>query len=220
MGSWLSEDFEISVTEWGDNLKKLGETLTNILREIGLESLTNSLSKRLKGASELLGTERLKALIIKNEHALAFISASAEDLKKVVSVRTEKGLIRIPVYPRDFYVTQAGPYGIKCTCEDALMTSSRADNALVNMVRTLETNFSDMRPLPISSKYIICKHTLALISLLNTLGIVRPEDHRFLRVLRRGLVVLALREGLISQELLKKSEELSSLLNELIRSED
>lgn len=201
-------------------MEKLGEVLTSISREVGLEGLASSLNKRLKSASELLGTERLKALIIKNEHALAFIATSTEEVKKFVSVRTQTGLVRIPVYPREFYVTQVGPYGIKCTCEDALMTSAKADNALVNMARTLEASFSDMKPLPISSKYIICKHTLALISLLNRLGIVRLEDHRFMKVLKLSVIVLALREGLISQKSLKESDNLASLFNELIRSGD
>ncbi|MEM4427698.1 MAG: hypothetical protein QW036_02985 [Zestosphaera sp.] len=216
----MSENLEVSITEWRSNLERLGEVLINMSREAGLEGLTSSLSKRLKSASELLGTERLKALIIKNEHALAFIATSTEDVKKFVSVKTQTGLIRIPVYPRDFYVTQVGPYGIKCTCEDALMTSAKADNTLVSIARALEANFSEMKPLPISSRYVICKHTLALASLLNRLGIVRLEDYRFMKVLKLSVVVLALREGLITQRLLKESDNLVSLLNELMRSGD
>ncbi|MEM1664347.1 MAG: hypothetical protein QXN90_02885 [Zestosphaera sp.] len=216
----MSENLEVSITEWRSSLERLGEVLINMSREAGLEGLTSSLSKRLKSASELLGTERLKALIIKNEHALAFIATSTEDVKKFVSVKTQTGLIRIPVYPRDFYVTQVGPYGIKCTCEDALMTSAKADNTLVSIARALEANFSEMRPLPISSRYVICKHTLALASLLNRLGIVRLEDYRFMKVLKLSVVVLALREGLITQRLLKESDNLVSLLNELMRSGD
>jgi len=216
----LSENLEVSITEWRSSLERLGEVLINMSREAGLEGLTSSLSKRLKSASELLGTERLKALIIKNEHALAFIATSTEDVKKFVSVKTQTGLIRIPVYPRDFYVTQVGPYGIKCTCEDALMTSAKADNTLVSIARALEANFSEMKPLPISSRYVICKHTLALASLLNRLGIVRLEDYRFMKVLKLSVVVLALREGLITQRLLKESDNLVSLLNELMRSGD
>ncbi|MEM2804867.1 MAG: hypothetical protein QXL26_05550 [Zestosphaera sp.] len=216
----MSENLEVSITEWRSSLERLGEVLINMSREAGLEGLTSSLSKRLKSASELLGTERLKALIIKNEHALAFIATSTEDVKKFVSVKTQTGLIRIPVYPRDFYVTQVGPYGIKCTCEDALMTSAKADNTLVSIARALEANFSEMKPLPISSRYVICKHTLALASLLNRLGIVRLEDYRFMKVLKLSVVVLALREGLITQRLLKESDNLVSLLNELMRSVD
>ncbi|MEM0025029.1 MAG: hypothetical protein QXV93_00270 [Zestosphaera sp.] len=216
----MSENLEVSITEWRSSLERLGEVLINMSREAGLEGLTSSLSKRLKSASELLGTERLKALIIKNEHALAFIATSTEDVKKFVSVKTQTGLIRIPVYPRDFYVTQVGPYGIKCTCEDALMTSAKADNTLVSIARALEANFSEMKPLPISSRYVICKHTLALASLLNRLGIVRLEDYRFMKVLKLSVVVLALREGLITQRLLKESDNLVSLLNELMRSGD
>lgn len=216
----MSENAEISVTEWRTSLEKLGEVLTSISREVGLEGLSSSLNKRIKSASELLGSERIKALIIKNEHALAFIAASTDEIKKFVTVKTQAGLIRIPIYPRDFYVTQVGPYGIKCTCEDALMTSAKADNSLINIARTLETNFSNMKPLPISSKYTICKHTLALTSLLSKLGIVRLEDPRFTKVLKLGVVVLALREELVSQRLLKESETLTTLINELIRSGD
>lgn len=213
----MSEGVEISVAEWRGSLEKLGEVLLSISREIGLEGVVNSLSKRIKNASELLDADRIKALIIKNEHALAFIVASPEDSKKVVSVKTRAGLVRIPIYPREFYVTQAGPYGIKCTCEDALMTSSKADKALMSVARVLEADFSEVRPLPISSKYIICKHTLALTSLLNRLGIVRLDDSRFAKVLRLSVVVLALREGLINQHTLKGSENLTILLSELIQ---
>ncbi len=213
----MSEGVEISVAEWRGSLEKLGEVLLSISREIGLEGVVNSLSKRIKNASELLDADRIKALIIKNEHALAFITASPEDSKKVVSVKTRAGLVRIPIYPREFYVTQAGPYGIKCTCEDALMTSSKADKALMSIARVLEADFSEVRPLPISSKYIICKHTLALTSLLNRLGIVRLDDSRFTKVLRLSVVVLALREGLINQHILKESENLTILLSELIQ---
>jgi len=213
----LSEGVEISVAEWRGSLEKLGEVLLSISREIGLEGVVNSLSKRIKNASELLDADRIKALIIKNEHALAFIAASPEDSKKVVSVKTRAGLVRIPIYPREFYVTQAGPYGIKCTCEDALMTSAKADKALMGVARVLEAGFSEVRPLPISSKYIICKHTLALTSLLNRLGIVRLDDSRFAKVLRLSVVVLALREGLINQHTLKGSENLTILLSELLR---
>lgn len=216
----MSESPEISITEWRSSLEKLGEVLVSMLSEMKLEELVSPLSKRIKSASELLGSERFKALIIKNEHALAFITTSTEDIKKFVSVRTQTGLIRIPVYPRDFYLTQVGPYGIKCTCEDALMTSAKADNVLVSIARTMEANFSYMKPLPISSRYVICKHTLALASLLNKLGIVRLEDHRFMKVLKLSIVVLALREGLITQKILKESDKLASLLNELMRSED
>ncbi len=216
----MSDNPEISVTEWRSSLEKLGEVLVSTLSEMKLEELTSSLSKRIKSASELLGSERFKALIIKNEHASAFITTSTEDIKKFVSVRTQAGLIRIPVYPRDFYLTQVGPYGIKCTCEDALMTSAKADNVLVSIARTMETSFSYMKPLPISSRYVICKHTLALASLLNKLGIVRLDDHRFMKVLKLSIVVLALREGLITQKILKESDKLASLLNELMRSED
>lgn len=216
----MSENLEISINEWRISLEELGGVLVSISREVGLEGLASTLSKRLKSASELLGTERLKALVIKNEHALAFIATGTEDVKKFVSVRTQTGLIRIPVYPRDFYVTQVGPYGIKCTCEDALMTSAKADNALVGIARALEADFSEMKPLPISSKYVICKHTLALISLLNKLGVVRLEDRRFMKVLKLSVVVLALREGLINQKTLKESDNLVSLLNELMRSGD
>jgi len=214
----LSEDTEISITEWRTSLEKLGEVLTSISREVGLEGLISSLSRRIKSASELLGSEKIKALIIKNEHALAFIAASTDEIKKFVTVKTQAGLVRIPIYSRDFYVTQVGPYGMKCTCDDALITSAKADNSLINIARTLETNFSDMKPLPISSRYTICKHALALTSLLSKLGIVRLEDPRFVKVLRLSVVVLALREGLINQRLLKESETLTMLINELTRS--
>ncbi|MEO3993851.1 MAG: hypothetical protein QN229_06085 [Desulfurococcaceae archaeon TW002] len=216
----MSENPEISIIEWRSSLEKLGEVLVSMLNEMRLEELASSLSKRIKSASELLGSERFKALIIKNEHASAFITTSTEDIKKFVSVRTQTGLIRIPVYLRDFYLTQVGPYGIKCTCEDALMTSAKADNVLVSIARSLEANFSNIKPLPISSRYIICKHTLALASLLNSLGIVRLDDNRFVKVLKLSILVLALREGLITQKLLKESDNLTSLLNELMRSED
>lgn len=215
----MSEGLEISINEWRIGLEELGGVLAGIAREVGLEELASALSKRIKGASKLLDTERLKALIIKNEHAIAFVATGTEDTKKVVSVRTQAGLIRIPVYPRDFYVTQVGPYGIKCTCRDALMTSAKADNALISIARSLEADFSEMKPLPISSRYVVCKHTLALISLLNKLGVVRLEDRRFMKVLKLSVVVLALREGLISQKTLKESDNLVSLLNELMLSE-
>lgn len=216
----MSENPEITITEWRSSLERLGEVLVSMLSEMRLEELASSLSKRIRSASELLGSERFKALVIKNEHALAFIATSSEDVKKFVSVKTQAGLIRIPVYLRDFYLTQVGPYGIKCTCEDALMTSAKADNVLVSIARALETNFSNMKPLPISSRYVICKHTLALASLLNRLGIVKLEDHRFMKVLKLSIVVLALREGIITQKILKESDNLISLLNELMRSED
>ncbi|MEM1601518.1 MAG: hypothetical protein QW339_06080 [Sulfolobales archaeon] len=127
-------------------------------------------------------------------------------------------VVKIPTYLRDFYITQVGPYGVKCTCDDALITSSKADKTLINIAGSLEVGLSDLRTLPISSKYVICKHTLALTSLLARLGVVRLDDPRFLRTLKFGVLILALREGLITPYS-RESVELAQLLNELIRSE-
>ncbi len=214
----MSESDEISLDEWRESLNRLESLLRNIAEEAGLADVIPVLSKRIRNAQELFSGERIKSLMIKDEHGIAFISAGGEEPRKLITVKTKSGVVEIPTYLREFYITQVGPYGIKCTCDDALMTSSKADKNLMNIAGSLDVGLSDLRTPPISSRYVICKHTLALTSLFTRLGVMRLDDPRFLRTLKFGVLTLALREGLITSYS-RESSELAQLLNELIRSE-
>ncbi|MEM3948690.1 MAG: hypothetical protein QXM76_03765 [Zestosphaera sp.] len=212
----MREDPDLLVREWRAGLDRLGELLVSMVREVGLSDVMRSLIRRLHSASELLSSDRFKILLVRSEGGIAFINVGADEVRKHITKSDSSGVA--VTYLRDFYITQVGPYGIKCTCDDALITSSRADSALVSLARALEVDLSEVRSLPITSRYVLCKHTLALTSLFTVLRVIDLEDPRLLRTLKLGVITLALREGLLTQPP-REAGSVLQIVSELLHSE-
>lgn len=211
----MSEDSDPLAREWRESLERLGVLLVGMAKELGLPDVIPYIVKRVHGASELLSGDRFEVLMIKSEGGVAFITVGADEIRKHTA-KSNSG-VGAAAYLREFYVTQVGPYGIKCTCDDALITSSRADNAILSLARILEIDLSEARPLPITSRHILCKHTLALVSLFTALHILNLEDPRLIHTLKLGVIALALREGLLAPHI-KGSGSAAGIVGELLRS--
>lgn len=211
----MNEGSALPIREWKESLEKLEALLIDIAKDLELPDVIPSIIKRLRSASELLSGDRFEVLIVKSEGGMAFITVGTDEMRRHIAKSSSES--RTATHVRDFYITHAGPYGIKCTCEDALITSSKADNTILNLARTLEIDLSDARSLPIASRHILCKHTLALVSLFTALNILDLEDPRLIHTLKLGVIALALREGLLAPHT-KGAGSTAEIVNELLRS--
>jgi hypothetical protein len=113
----------------------------------------------------------------------------------------------------EFHITQVGPYGIKCTCEDAVMTASKADREFIKALR--ESGIYEVPPtlvFPLFSRFVVCKHTLALLSYLVAARILSLKNPNLRRTLKLALIGALLKsagsEGVSEGLLLEAVKEL------------
>ncbi len=218
---------KVSPQEWVRALRRVEKSLLTISREWSSKELLEFLRVRVGGAAEIIARsdEKIGSIIIKGSGATAII-ASTKFLEKrpvrLVKVITPDGEeLRVPVgsaVDEEFHITQVGPYGMKCTCEDAVMTASRADREFIRALR--EAGIHEIPPtlvFPLFSRFVICKHTLAILSYLVAARVLSLKDLNVRRTLKLALVGALLKsagsdevgEGLLLEvvrELLKEGD--------------
>jgi len=219
----IGENQETSVTpkKWRGALGEVRRLVIDEIKGWTSDELYDFIRLRFSGALKIIvrASDKVGSIIIKGEGATAII-ASTEFLEKgplrLVKVLTPDGVeVRIPIGipPEEgFHVTQVGPYGMKCTCEDAVMTASRADREFVKALKAL--GFEELpKPLilPLFSRFVLCKHTISLLSYLIAAGIIDYRSADLRRTLTLSTLGAALRvmgaEG-IPEEVLKRSLKL------------
>lgn len=198
----------MSRRKWRETLTRLRKyAYTYIRNEFGTEGrpALEFLSMRFSGAGEIIIRSDIKvgSVVIRDAGAMA-VMASSKLLEKgpqrILKVRTFEGdVVEIPIGtpPEEgFHVTQVGPYGMKCTCEDAVMTSSKADKEFFEGLR--EAGVEQVSPLltfPLFSRFVLCKHTLALLAYLMAAGNLSLRSRVLRETLKIALIGAALRAG-------------------------
>lgn len=122
-----------------------------------LDLLNSANEARRRIASVEYGRNYVKATFISSE-------ASRKYPEKVVINRTLDGdlvkqKVGVPL-EKAFHNAIVGEHGMKCTCEAALMTASRADRIIEHIAKKKGKKLSENYPF---SKRVLCKHTLVLL---------------------------------------------------------
>ena len=159
------------------------------------------LKTRFMGASEIIRRSSVRVLsIIIKESGVTVIFASSKVLEegpeRLIRVRSLNGsIIELPIgvpAEKAYHITHVGPYGLKCTCTDALITASKADKIFLEELRRYGFKRVDV-PTPVFTKYVICKHTLAAASYALALGVISHESRLFKEVMKLSVLATALR---------------------------
>lgn len=207
----------VTPKEWRKALKNVKKLVIDEVRGWASNELYDFIRVRFTGASRIVvkASDKVGSIIIKGEGATAVI-ASTKFLEKgplrIVKVSTPDGIeVKIPVgIPPDegFHITQVGPYGMKCTCEDAIMTASKADREFIKAVKAL--GFEELpSPIvfPLFSRFVLCKHTIALLAYLIAAGIIDIRSPHLRKTLALATIGAALKvmgaDGLPKEEVNK-----------------
>jgi len=209
MRGFVSNVGDIDSTVWLSKLRELESYLKDFIsRELRFPRGVESLSKRVLGASEVILTfeDKVEVVVLRGNWGMMFVKASRKGGMDLTSTGL-KG------FQPSFYVARVGPYGMKCSCEDSVMTSSKAEKALLTLFRRHDPEMLyKLYNTFVTAKYVICKHTLALTSLLLALGVLDLSNEVFRKTLRNSALTLALREGLS-----QISEDTFFKVNEMVR---
>jgi len=99
-------------------------------------------------------------------------------------VHTYKNLqgkyVKIPA-KFDYHKVSISPFRMKCNCQDALITSSRADNRLTRIFH---------RPMTIASRYVLCKHTIAFLPVALKNHVITYDEAKLL--MKRAVLIFIL----------------------------
>ncbi len=214
-----SQENSVTPNEWRKALKKVKKLVIDEVKGWASNELYDFIKVRFSGASKIVikASDKIGSIIIKDEGATAVI-ASTKFLEKgplrLVRVSTPDGIeVRIPigVPPEEgFHVTQVGPYGMKCTCKDAVMTASKADREFVKAVRAL--GFEELpRSLvfPLFSRFVLCKHTVVILAYLIAAGVIDIKSADLSKTLTLTTLGAALK--VMGAELVPKKEVIKAL---------
>ncbi len=198
----------VSKRRWREALTRLkNHSFNYVKKEFGGKGLPalEFLSTRFLGATEIIirSDVRVGSIVIRGSGATAVMTSSKlleRGPQRILKVETFEGdVVEIPIGtpPEEgFHITQVGLYGMKCTCEDAVMTAARADREFLEGLR--EAGVEQVSPLltyPIFSRFAICKHTLALIAYLMAGGVLSLRSRTLRDTLKIALVGAALKAG-------------------------
>gem|GEM_PF-4264780 len=191
---------------WMKHLVRMRKHLSSIIDQefpsIKIK-IEDYLSQRFLGAKEIIirSDIRFSSLVLKGNSAVALM-ASTKLLEKgperIIRLKTYQGEeieLSVGTPPEEsFHITQVGPYGFKCTCEDAIMLASKADREFVEgLKRAGILNLSPVISFPLFSRYILCKHTIALLALLLASKKITFRNKEFKKSLKLSLFGIALR---------------------------
>ncbi len=191
----------IDVGKWRSELLKLRVHMLRYAKRYFGTDVAEALSSRFSNALGILKDYRSRILsILPRGSGVVMIMASSNSIKEgvesVLKMRRFDGLVierRVGVpLEESFHIVQVGTYGTKCTCKDAIMTSSKADSEFTRALKSLGFKKIDVQ-LPIFTKYVLCKHTLVGSSYALALGIIDRNSRVFKEVLKLGILALALR---------------------------
>lgn len=207
---WVVSDINsVDLSVWLSKLRELEDYLKNFIsKELKSSGGIKSLSRRVLGASEIILTfqDKIEVIVLRSGWGMMFVKASRG---------SDKGLTHVGLrsLQPSFYVARVGPYGMKCTCEDSIISSSKAEKTLFTLIKRHNPELLHrLYNTFVTTKYVLCKHTLALASLLLALGVLDLKDEVFRRTLQNSMITLALREGLN-----QIPEEMFFKVNEIVR---
>ncbi|MCD6324594.1 MAG: hypothetical protein J7L55_05770 [Desulfurococcales archaeon] len=196
-------DKVVTKAEWRRALREVQGFLADELRGWGSADLKDFVRVRVSGALEVIvrSDEKVGSIIIRGAGGTAIIASSRflrGGAHRLVKVETPDGYeVKIPVgvpSGEGFHVTQVGAYGMKCTCQDSVMTASKADREFIDALKELGlTEYLSSLVFPLFSRFVICKHTLALMSYLIASGVLTLEDPEVRRTLKLALIGAALK---------------------------
>jgi len=144
----------------------------------GSPKLRSYVLERIKNAKSIIQDLDLRLRDISSHgiegYRIVFVSSEYLEKggEKTIVVRKLTGgiaVIRVgaPV-EKSIHIVEISKWRLKCTCPDAVFLSAKADKVLTNI---LKHNIE-----PLMYKYVLCKHTLAGLSILLTLGALKIED--------------------------------------------
>ena len=204
----------ISSEKWMKELLDLKKRLGRYVKRYYGPEVYEALMRRFNGALDIIrhSKERVLSVSVRGSGIVMIIASSKgleEGFERVVKERSFEGYIiekAIGVPAEEAYhIVQVGPYGLKCTCIDSLMTSIKADREFITGLRSLMRRFDI--PTPIFTKYVLCKHTLAALSYGIAAGVVDRDSRVLKEILKLSVKALVLRvkgrEGLSKKTLLR-----------------
>lgn len=159
--------------------------------------LTLFVMKRVSGAREVLTRERATRI---SESEVRERIPSSKTLEmgapRTVRMKTLDGsVVELPAgAPEEeaYHITHVSKYRMKCTCWDAVRTSSVADRRLEQLMREHNVEVASLGQ--VFSRYVLCKHTIATLARYVYEGEVDLNDDRLLDTLRLSLFAAYLRE--------------------------
>ena len=185
---------------WIKELLRLRRKLCRYVRRYyGIEAY-EALLKRFSGALDIIrDSRRISSIIVRGSSVTMIVVSSKgveEGVERVVIERSLHGgelierRVGVPL-EEAYHVVQVGAYGMKCTCTDAVMTASRADREFERRLRGLIRRL-DM-PMPIFTKYVLCKHTLAALAYAFAAGVIKSDSRVINEVIKLAVKALILR---------------------------
>jgi len=204
----------ISSEKWVKELLDLKKRLGRYVKRYYGSEVYEALMRRFRGALDIIrhSKERVLSVSVRGSGIVMIIASSKgleEGFERIVRERSFEGYviekaIGVPA-EEAYHIVQVGPYGLKCTCIDSLMTSIKADKEFIIGLRNLVRKFDI--PTPIFTKYVLCKHTLAALSYGIAAGVIDRNSRMLNEILRLSVKALVLRikghEGLSSRTLLR-----------------
>lgn len=204
----------ISSEKWMKELLDLKKRLSRYVRRYYGPEVYEALMRRFSSALDIIrySKERVLSVSVRGSGIVMIIASSKgleEGFERIVRERSfESYIIEKAVgVPAEeaYHIVQVGPYGLKCTCIDSLMTSIKADKEFITSLRGLMRRFDI--PTPIFTKYVLCKHTLAALSYGIAAGVIDRKSRIFKEILKLSVKALVLRvkghEGLSKRTLLR-----------------
>lgn len=184
------------------------ELLLSLWLELGLR--TESILPLLRSAQE--ARRRVVSLTRGKGYVKGvFLSSEArrKGTEKVAVSRSLDGkLVKHRVgapLEKSYHYTVVGPHSMKCTCESALNTATRADRAIEEYARRKKMTLKEQHPF---SKRVICKHTVALLDELLSGEVDLAELEKTLKIALAGYA--------ISKK--KRTKEVAAILQTILSS--
>ena len=189
------------VSRWSSELLWLRRYLAPYVKRYYGEKVFTYVIKRFEGAYEVILRSRLRvSSTIPKGSGVAMVLVSSRALEegpeRVIRVRTLSGdvvevVLGTPL-EESYHVVQVGPYGLKCTCRDALMLASRADSEFIAAAKLYGIKRFELQT-PLFTKYVLCKHTLAAAAYALASNVLSRDLKVFREVLKLSALGAALR---------------------------
>ena len=191
----------IERSKWLEELFKLRRRLCRYVRRYYGNEVYEALAKRFSGAADIVRNYgvRVSSVTIKGSSVVMVVVSTKGIEEGVERIVVERALSNGELVERRigapleeaYHIVQVGPYGLKCTCTDALITTSKADKEFEHRLRGLIKRMEV--PQPIFTKYVICKHTLAALSYALAAGVLKPNSKILNEILKLAIKALVMR---------------------------
>ncbi len=151
--------------------------------------IRDHLRKRFEGARDILlhAEARMASIrrLAENAYTLTMVSSRAAGRRVILTpvyTRTLEGGVKLqPPRAEEIYTVEIGPYALKCNCPDSIYTAARADQVLIRLGFPAQ-----------AYKYTLCKHVIAGLALLWSMGLVDPTKPPLDEAILRALITVYL----------------------------